>query len=93
LDRVLTKTDVLPLEDEIKGKYVVLKAEHLSPQFRTAKHQVVLAKSGFGCSASARGRAVYTQTLDGGESLEYYSRFDFLGMPKPEVLAELGVQS
>ena len=54
-------------EESLKGKVIILKAESLTPEYRTADCQLVIATGGFGCEPNARGRAVYVKKLYSGK--------------------------
>ncbi len=54
-------------EESLKGKVIILKAESLTPEYRTADCQLVIATGGFGCEPNARGRAVYVKELYSGK--------------------------
>jgi hypothetical protein len=59
--------------------------ETLITNARHAQNSLWVAYNGFGCSYTARGRAVYAKNLfDGRESA--WERDDFLGIVKPESL-------
>lgn len=70
-------------EDDLRGRIVVVRAEGLRPEFRTADHQLIWATGGFGAAGNSRGRAVYAETLYSG--VEYrYNRENLLGFLMPE---------
>lgn len=69
--------------ERIENKVVVIRAENLRPEYRTADKQLVLATGGFGAHANARGRAVYTINLYSGKESRW-NREDILGTIKPE---------
>jgi hypothetical protein len=71
----------------IENKVVVIRAERLRPEYRTADRQLVLAVGGFGAHADARGRAVYTVNLYSGKEARW-NREDILGVLKPEYLPD-----
>ncbi|MCR6546130.1 hypothetical protein [Dehalobacterium formicoaceticum] len=71
----------------IENKVVVIRAERLRPEYRTADKQLVLAVGGFGAYANARGRAVYTVNLYSGKESRW-NREDILGVLKPEYLPD-----
>lgn len=71
----------------IENKVVVIRAERLRPEFRTADKQLVLATGGFGTAANSRGRAVYTVNLYSGKEARW-NREDILGTVKPEQLPD-----
>jgi hypothetical protein len=69
--------------ESIENKVVVIRAESLRPEYRTADEQLVLATGGFGAQGNARGRAVYTVNLYSGKEARW-NREDILGAIKPE---------
>ena len=71
----------------IENKVVVIRAERLRPEYRTADKQLMLAVGGFGAYANARGRAVYTVNLYSGKESRW-NREDILGVLKPEYLPD-----
>ncbi len=71
----------------IENKVVVIRAECLRPEYRTADKQLVLATGGFGAHANSRGRAVYTVNLYSGKESRW-NREDILGMVKPECMPD-----
>ncbi|MDF9409903.1 hypothetical protein L7E55_16380 [Pelotomaculum isophthalicicum JI] len=71
----------------IENKVVVIRAERLRPEYRTADRQLVLAVGGFGAHANARGRAVYTVNLYSGKESRW-NREDVLGVLKPEYMPD-----
>ena len=54
-------------KESLKGRVIVLKPESLTPEYRTADCQLVIAMGGFGCEPNARGRAVYVKELYSGK--------------------------
>lgn len=54
-------------KESLEGKLVILRPTSLAAEYRTADCQLGYAVGGFGCSAGARGRAVYFQELFSGE--------------------------
>jgi len=71
----------------IENMVVVIRADRLRPEYRTANNQIVLAKSGFGIYGNSRGRAVYTVNLFSGKQ-DRWNREDVLGILKPEHMPE-----
>ena len=65
------------------GKLIVVRSEILQKDKQTADYQLCRAESGFGCSESARGRAVYVRTVYDNREMRY-DREDILGVIKPE---------
>lgn len=64
---------------DLKGQVVALRADILLPEYRSRSHQLMLATGGFGCSPTARGRAVYGVNLYLGEEARW-DRSDILGV-------------
>lgn len=73
--------------ERIENKVVVIRAERLRPEYRTADKQLVLATGGFGVAANSRGRAVYTVNLYSGKESRW-NREDILGTVKPEYMPD-----
>lgn len=73
--------------ESIENKVVVIRAECLRPEYRTADKQLVLAAGGFGTHANSRGRAVYTVNLYSGKESRW-NREDILGVLKPEYMPD-----
>jgi hypothetical protein len=73
--------------ESIENKVVVIRTERLRPEYRTADNQLVLAVSGFGTYANARGRAVYTVNLYSGKESRW-NREDILGVLKTEYMPD-----
>lgn len=73
--------------ESIENKVVVIRMECLRPEYRTAENQLVLAMSGFGTYANARGRAVYAVNLYSGREARW-NREDILGVLKPEYMPD-----
>lgn len=66
-------------------KVLVLNPTILNEKYKTPQDQLVLARDGFGCSPTARGRKVFGEFLSDGEKCQYY-RNDFLGVLKDDLL-------
>jgi hypothetical protein len=72
-------------KENYENKILVMNPEALTTNARHAQNSLWIAYNGFGCSYTARGRAVYAKNLfDGRESR--WEREDFLGIVKPESL-------
>ncbi|MDR2515413.1 MAG: hypothetical protein LBD02_09475 [Christensenellaceae bacterium] len=80
-DAPLGAGDCVPkgMDTDLKGQVIALKADILLPEYRACSHQLLLATGGFGCSPTARGRAVYGTNLYSGED-ERWDRGDILGV-------------
>lgn len=73
-----------PIHDQnISGKILVVNAEVLRPEFRTADKQIVLAVDGFGTEPNSLGTAVFCRNIYAGTTLRY-ARYEFLGELKKE---------
>ena len=72
---------------DYNGKVLALKPEILKEEYRSAEFQLWLGEGGFGCSPTARGRAVYTTCLGDGEKTRW-DRADFIGVLKDEFLPD-----
>ena len=66
-------------KESLEGKLVILRPTSLAAEYRTADCQLGYAVGGFGCSAGARGRAVYFQELFSGERCRWDAS-DVLGI-------------
>ena len=73
---------------ELKGKVLVMKPSTLKESYWSQENQLWVATSGFGCSPSAVGRAVYATCLGDGEDNVRWNREDFLGVLKDELLPD-----
>lgn len=72
---------------DLTNKFVILSPESLGENYRDAKYQLFFAESGFGCSPTASGRAVYGMfCFDGDETR--VNREDILGTATDEAIAE-----
>ncbi|XCH79224.1 MAG: hypothetical protein WHF31_00655 [Candidatus Dehalobacter alkaniphilus] len=74
-------------KENIENKVVIIRAECLRPEYRTADKQLVLATGGFGAHGNSRGRAVYTVNLYSGKESRW-NREDILGSLKPEYMPD-----
>ena len=66
-------------EESLEGKLVIIAPSSLAAEYRTADCQLGFAVGGFGCTAGARGRAVYFQELYSGERCRWDAT-DILGI-------------
>ena len=64
---------------DYKGNILVLRDTSLNEAHRTPENQLFLAESGFGCSPTASGRAVFGRFLIDGEKTRF-ERSDFVGV-------------
>ena len=58
-------------EENLTGKVIVVKTQHLQPQFHALEWRLYRATGGFGCHADARGSAVFAKCLKDGESTRW----------------------
>ena len=81
----LTIDDCIPgsRNGDYEGELVVIRADILQRDKQTADYQLCRATVGFGCKASAGGRAVFCQTVFDNREMRY-DRTDILGVIKPE---------
>jgi hypothetical protein len=68
---------------DYEGKLVIIKPEILSPEYRSAEHQLALATGGFGCNPDSSGRAVYVKELHSGKECRY-NRNQIAGLADPQ---------
>lgn len=87
--QTLTAADCIPdsRNDDYNGKVVVIKPEIVSPEYRSAEHQLALVTGGNGANPDARGRAVFVTKLYSGESSRY-NRQDVAGVISPHRMPE-----
>ena len=69
------------------GKVLILRPDVLKEEFRSARSQLWVGESGFGCSPTARGQAVFATCLGDGEKARW-SRSDFLGVLDEQYLPD-----
>lgn len=72
---------------DLKGKVVVINAEHIKREYAGAERQLCVASGGFGCSPEASGTKVYCTNLYTGKDIAWH-RGDILGTIKPECMPE-----
>lgn len=89
MDTALTSEDCVKdgMNEDLNGKVIAIKAEALSPEFRHASDQIMLATGGFGCSPVASGTAVYCTNLYSGEQARW-ERYQVLGVVDESTLPE-----
>lgn len=73
------------MSENLTGKVVAVKADVLSPEYRSCSHQLMLVEGGFGCAPDARGQAVFGVNIYSGSN-ERWSRSDILGVVTESVL-------
>jgi len=74
-------------EQDYTGKVLVLSTDTLREDCWDPRNMLWLASGGFGCSSTARGRAVYATCLGDGEETRW-DRLDFIGVLKDEFLPD-----
>lgn len=72
---------------DIMGKVVVVRADALRPEYRSAEHQLVLVEGGNGSRGNALGTTCFCKNLYSGESVSW-KRYDIQGEVKPEHMPE-----
>ena len=77
----LTVADCIPhaMDGNITGHYIIIKPESLSPEYRTADHQIKLCTGGNGTRPEALGSAVFCTDLYSGEKSRF-ERWDVAGV-------------
>lgn len=68
---------------DFNNEVIVIKAEVLRPEYRTAAHQVLYCTGGSGARLNAYGRSVFCEYLQTGEHVRY-DRLAVQGILKPE---------
>lgn len=56
------------LNEDITGRYVIVKEETFTPEYRDLKWRVFLARDGFGCKPYTAGSAVFGTCVHDGEN-------------------------
>ncbi|GHV11324.1 hypothetical protein FACS1894219_02290 [Clostridia bacterium] len=75
------------LDADLKGKVVVIKPDVLSPEYRTANHQLKIVQGGFGASPNSRGNAVFCKDLYSDKETRF-ERYDIAGVIDPSKLPQ-----
>jgi len=70
-----------------EGKLIIVMPDILSPEYRSAEHQLALCTGGFEAKAEASGRAVYIEELYSGKKCRY-NRSQIAGIADPSKLPE-----
>jgi hypothetical protein len=85
----LTAADCVPggLDENLTGKVVVIKPTVLSPEYRTADHQLKIVQGGFGAEPNARGNAVFCKDLYSDKETRF-ERYDIAGVVDPAKLPQ-----
>ena len=89
----LSAADCRPLSpsDDLNGKVIIIRAEVLRREYRTAVHQLKYCIGGFGASPNRNGSAVFCVDLFSGKESRFERR-DVLGTIEPETLPEWAKQ-
>jgi hypothetical protein len=87
LQPMLTAADCVPggLDESLQDKLVVIKPEVLSPEYRTADHQLKIVQGGFGANPNSRGNAVFCKDLYSDKETRF-ERYDIAGVIDPAKL-------
>ena len=72
-------------EDDLNNRVVVIRADVLRPEYRSARYQLRLCTGGFGASPHSRGSACYCKDLVTGKDSRFERR-DILGVMEPDEL-------
>jgi len=77
----LTTAECIPngLNEDMKGKLIIIKPEVLQPEYRRADYQLRVCVGGFGACPKSRGNAVYCADIFGGKDGRF-ERYDVLGV-------------
>ena len=70
---------------DFNGKLLIVKADNLAPEYRSAEHQLVLCTGGFGANPLASGKAVYVKELYSEKECRY-DRHKIEGIADPDKL-------
>jgi hypothetical protein len=86
---VMTAADCIPggMDTGMEGKIIIIKASSLSPEYRSAEHQLAICTGGFGAQPNARGQKVYCKELYSGKE-SYRNRHSIAGVAAEENLPE-----
>ena len=72
-------------EDDLNNQVVVIRADVLRPEYRSARYQLRLCTGGFGALPHSRGYACYCKDLATGKNSRFERR-DILGVMEPDEL-------
>jgi hypothetical protein len=91
--QTLTTADCIPngLNENLKGKVIVIKPEALAPEYHSAEYQIQICVGGFGASPDSRGNAVFCQNLYSGKESRF-ERSDVAGILAPARTPEWAVR-
>jgi hypothetical protein len=87
--QTLTIADCIPysMNENINGKLIVIKADALAPEYRSAQHQLAICCGGFGANPNAIGTAVFVKGLL-DDKTSRFERYDIAGVVNPAHLPE-----
>ena len=74
-------------DDDLNNQVVVIRADVLRPEYRSARYQLRLCTGGFGASPHSRGSACYCKDLVTGKDSRFERR-DILGVMEPDDLPQ-----
>lgn len=77
--------------DDFTGKLIIIKANELIPEYRTAEFQLILCSHGFGAIPNALGTSVFGNELFSGDSI-CYGRHQVAGVADPAKLPQWATQ-
>jgi len=85
----LTATACLPESENMdwENQLIIVKADSLTPEYRSAEHQLAICTGGFGSQPNAMGRAVYVEELYSGKKCRY-DRHQIEGVADPAKLPQ-----
>ena len=84
---IIDKSECNPLSDNIEGKLVVIDSNYFKPEYKTAKYQLVLACSGFGCDVNKLGSAVFVmECVKDNPECYRQERNNLIGEPRDELI-------
>lgn len=86
-NRRLGTDDCIPVrhDENLEDRVIVIKAEALRPEYRSASEQLMLCTGGFGAQPNARGRSCFCTSLYDGKNRTFY-RSDILGTVPEDML-------
>jgi len=73
-----------------ENQLVIVKADILSPEYRSAEHQLAICIGGFGSKSGAMGKAVYVEELYSGKQCRY-NRYQIEGVADLDKLPQWAV--
>ena len=87
--KILREDNCTPVsyDDDLNNKVVVIKADILRPEYRSARYQLRLCTGGFGASPHSRGSACYCKDLVTGRESRFERR-DILGVMEQDKLPD-----